>query len=84
MIDATSPTVRMAQGVLSAIRQEATRAYPHEGCGALLGPAPGDVSETLPLPNREQGNPRVRFTVSPQDYLATEASADSRGTYASE
>ena len=71
--------VRLAHEAFAAIRLEAARAYPHEGCGALLGPAAGEVSETLALPNEEQTSPRVRFTVSPRDYLATEASADARG-----
>ena len=79
MNDIAAPSVRLATEAFEAIRQEAKRAYPHEGCGALLGPAPGEVSETLALPNQEQDKPRVRFTVSPQDYLATEASADARG-----
>ena len=79
MNDIAAPSVRLAADAFEAIRQEAKRAYPHEGCGALLGPAPGEVSETLALPNQEQDKPRVRFTVSPKDYLATEASADARG-----
>ena len=79
MNDIAAPSVRLATEAFEAIRQEAKRVYPHEGCGALLGPAPGEVSETLALPNQEQDKPRVRFTVSPQDYLATEASADARG-----
>jgi proteasome lid subunit RPN8/RPN11 len=74
-----APAVRLAAAALAAIRREAARAYPHEGCGALIGPAQGDVTETLALPNQEQGSPRVRFTISPKDYLETEASADARG-----
>jgi proteasome lid subunit RPN8/RPN11 len=79
MSGAAALAVRLAPAVLDAIRREAARAYPHEGCGALIGSAPGHVSETLALPNQEQGSPRVRFTISPKDYLATEASADARG-----
>ena len=74
-----APAVRLAAAALAAIRREAARAYPHEGCGALIGPAQGDVTETLALPNQEQGSPRVRVTISPKDYLETEASADARG-----
>jgi hypothetical protein len=36
-----------------AILREAARSYPHEGGGALLGRAEGEVSETLALPNEE-------------------------------
>jgi proteasome lid subunit RPN8/RPN11 len=70
--------VRLAGTAHDAIRREAARAYPHEGCGALLG-RPGEIGETLALPNQERGSPRTRFTVSPGDYLVTEASADTRG-----
>ena len=72
------PAVRLARGADDAIRREAARAYPHEGCGALIG-RPGEISETLALANQEQGSPRTRFTVSPRDYLAAEASAEARG-----
>ena len=73
------PLVRMAPEAAEAIRNEAARAYPSEGCGALIGPAEGAVSETQPLPNREAASPRTRFTVSPRDYLAAEDLADARG-----
>jgi len=74
-----SAAIRLARSVDAQIRREAARSYPNEGCGALLGPTQGVVSETLALPNEEQANPRTRFTVSPRDYLAAEESADSRG-----
>ena len=73
------PLVRMAAEAADAIRREAARAYPAEGCGALLGPAEAAVSEILPLANTEDSSPRTRFTVSPQDYLAVEDRADERG-----
>jgi len=73
-----TPAVRLVQAAHDAIRREAARAYPHEGCGALLGRA-GQINETLALANQEQGSPRTRFTVSPADYLATETAADARG-----
>ncbi len=71
--------MRITGSVHEAIRLEAARAYPHEGCGALLGRTAGHVIETLALPNEETGSPRTRFTVSPRDYLAVEESADARG-----
>jgi proteasome lid subunit RPN8/RPN11 len=73
------PLVRLAREAAEEIRREAARAYPAEGCGALLGPADAAVSETLPLPNTEASSPRTRFTVSPVDYLAVEDRADARG-----
>jgi proteasome lid subunit RPN8/RPN11 len=72
------PLVRMAREAAEAIRTEAARAYPHEGCGALLG-ADAAVSDILPLANAETSSPRTRFTVSPLDYLAAEDSAEARG-----
>jgi len=71
--------VRLVPDAAESIRREAARAYPAEGCGALIGPAEGAVSETQPLPNREAASPRTRFTVSPRDYLAAEDLADARG-----
>lgn len=73
------PLVRLSSEAAEAIRREAVRAYPEEGCGALLGPADATVSETLPLPNTEATSPRTRFTVSPRDYLDVEGRADERG-----
>lgn len=78
MSEAAASPVRLARGAFEAIRREAARAYPHEGCGALLGGA-GEVRETLALANQEVGSPRTRFSVAPRDYLATEAAAEARG-----
>jgi proteasome lid subunit RPN8/RPN11 len=75
---AAHPRVRLAGEAAEAIRREAVRAYPTEGCGALIGPAAGAVSEVLSLPNAEASSPRTRFTVSPRDYLAVEERADAR------
>ena len=71
--------LQLRSAVLEAIREGAAAAYPNEGCGALLGPETGVVTESLPLPNREQDRPRVRFSVSPQDYMAVEDAAEARG-----
>ncbi len=77
--EAPTSTVRLGRTTLETIRREAARAYPHEGCGALLGPASGEVEETLPLPNTEKDTPRTRFVVSARDYIAVEDEADARG-----
>jgi proteasome lid subunit RPN8/RPN11 len=71
--------IRLAPEALAAIRAEAARAYPHEGCGALLGPSDREIRESLPLANDEDGSPRTRFRVSPRDYLAVEEAAEARG-----
>jgi len=71
--------VEVACAVDEAIRREAKRSYPHEGCGALLGSEPDVVCDTLALANQEANSPRTRFSVSPRDYLAAEQQADARG-----
>lgn len=71
--------ISLSPVALAAIRAEAARAYPHEGCGALLGPAEGHVRETLALPNGETAAPRTRFAVLPRDYMAVEEEAEARG-----
>ena len=74
---------RFDEEVLAAIAAGAAEAYPHEGCGALLGPGPGTfprhVTLALPVPNRETGRPHDRFEVAPRDYVAVEDEADRRG-----
>ena len=71
--------IRIGHDVLAAIRAQAARAYPFEGCGALLGPEPVRVVEAIPIPNVEGGSPRTRFTVSAADYIAAEERAEARG-----
>jgi proteasome lid subunit RPN8/RPN11 len=78
-VSETKGSVRLTPAVLEQIRTEAIRAYPHEGCGALLGPALGEVHETAAIPNRDESSPRTRFSVSPRDYMAVESEADARG-----
>jgi len=70
--------IRFDRAVLADIARAASSAYPNEGCGALLGES-GRVRVTLPLPNTEKGSPRVRFEVSPKDYLRVEREADAQG-----
>lgn len=67
--------------VLEEIGRAAAAAYPYEGCGALLGKRgePSRVTSMVPLPNTEKGTPRVRFEVSPRDYMNVERDADARG-----
>jgi len=73
------PAVTFDAVALDEIAAAAAAAYPNEGCGALLGPRAGHVTETFDLPNSEAGAPRVRFAVAPLDYLAVEDAADRRG-----
>jgi proteasome lid subunit RPN8/RPN11 len=81
--DVTENLVHIDRKVLTAIAASASEAYPYEGCGALLGTASESagrrVTVTLAIPNREWGTPRVRFEISPRDYLAVEDEADRLG-----
>jgi proteasome lid subunit RPN8/RPN11 len=70
--------IRFDRILLEDIAREASSAYPFEGCGALLGES-GHARVMLPLPNTEPDRPRVRFEVSPKDYLRVEREAEARG-----
>ena len=70
--------IRFEGALLEDIAREASSAYPFEGCGALLGEK-GHALVMLPLVNTEKDKPRVRFEVSPQDYLRVEREAEGRG-----
>jgi len=72
-------SIGLSEDAHRAIRDAAREAYPHEGCGALVGPAGGPVVESLSLPNRETEKPRTRFAVSAHDYMEVEDAAESRG-----
>ena len=75
-------SVRLPSSVLAEIHAAASSAYPNEGCGALLGTAVNGEREavrTLPLANVEGDKPRVRFAVSPGDYMRVEAEAERLG-----
>lgn len=72
------PGIRIDRAVLEDIARAAAAAYPYEGCGALLGES-GRVLIALPLTNTEKTSPRVRFEVSPTDFLRVEREADARG-----
>lgn len=71
--------VRIRRRALEVIQEEAERAYPREGCGALLGVREGEIQDVKSLANRDEGSPRTRFSVSSLDYIAVEEEAESRG-----
>jgi proteasome lid subunit RPN8/RPN11 len=72
-------SIRLEADAYGAIREATRAAYPYEGCGALVGPVGGPILESLALPNVESDKPRVRFSVSPQDYMQVEDAAEARG-----
>jgi proteasome lid subunit RPN8/RPN11 len=71
-------SLRLTDGVETAIRAHGREAYPHECCGALIG-RDGVVTATVPLPNVTDEGPRRRFRVSDRDYLAVQRAADAAG-----
>jgi proteasome lid subunit RPN8/RPN11 len=62
-----------------AIRRHAARIYPDECCGALLGPAPGHVTEAYVLDNTFPDEQRRRFLVGPDEYRRAEGRATEAG-----
>jgi proteasome lid subunit RPN8/RPN11 len=78
--DARAPRhVRLADAAFSAIRRHAARIYPHECCGALLGPSAGQIVEAYPLDNTFPETQRRRFLVGPDEYRRAEARAAQTG-----
>src|SRR5262249_30594753 len=74
--------LRLSALALEEIHREGASAYPHEGCGALLGRFRDEgsrVLRTLPLRNRETDAPKVRFALSPGDYMHVETEAERLG-----
>ena len=73
-----SRSLKLTDGVDTAIRAHAREAYPHECCGALVG-LDDVVTSTVPLPNVTEEGPRRRFLVRPQDYCDAERRASEAG-----
>ena len=69
------------------IRAHGAETYPHECCGALLGrdsegssqDAVREVLGLLPLVNRRDDSPRNRFSVTAEDVLEADKSAQAQG-----
>ena len=77
----SSPAFIMTKAVDEAIRLHGQETYPHECCGALVGPGggAGRVTATVPLPNTTEEGPRRRFLVRPSDYRMAEQRASEIG-----
>lgn len=75
--------IAIREGLLDEIRRHATRAYPRECCGALLGrdtAAGREVARLHPLDNRRDGDAaRRRFLVTGEDHSRVEKAARERG-----
>ncbi len=82
--DSTSPprptySLRLGPGTDEAIRAHGASTYPDECCGALLGPAQGEVAEAFALPNEHGGERRRRFLIGPDEYRMAEKRAAETG-----
>ena len=65
-----------------AIRAHATKDYPYECCGFLVGRAEGEtvtVSRTVPAANLRDDSPRNRFEIDPGDLVKTDRAARADG-----
>jgi proteasome lid subunit RPN8/RPN11 len=72
----------LADGVLTALRMHAEKAYPEECCGILLGTLQDDtrrVIEARALENTSTEPRRRRYWIGPEEYRAAESAANSRG-----
>lgn len=69
--------------VLREIRSALERAYPHEGCGFLLGEVDGDVRvlRQVAAPNRRESDAAAarRYLIAPEQFLATTRAAADDG-----
>lgn len=71
-------SVVISPQALETMRHDASAAYPHECCGAMIE-LNGEIGDALPLANVTQEEARRRFVVGPNDYLAAERRATELG-----
>lgn len=69
-------------GAIAAMTRDATKSFPHECCGFLLGqesPCHREIEEILEVDNRVAANAARRFSISPRDYMKAERRALAAG-----
>jgi proteasome lid subunit RPN8/RPN11 len=75
--------LKLTAELLNAIERHAEAAYPHEGCGILLGRVEGDtrtVTDILPVENqREEAARRNRYLIPPEVVADGEEMAEQKG-----
>ena len=72
--------MRIPRALMDAILAHARSGYPYEVCGVLLGRnGAGDrrVDRVVPVVNREQDSPQVRYEIAPEDLVRVQR--DGRG-----
>jgi len=87
MAMAGETTLWISGQLAEKIRAHSAETYPHECCGALLG-RDGDVAHPeavrevlalFPLVNRRDDSPRNRFSVTAEDVLEADKTAQAQG-----
>jgi proteasome lid subunit RPN8/RPN11 len=71
----------VSRQVLDGIRGALESAYPHEGCGFLLGERDGDVhvrDHLFAANDREAAAAATRYLITPEDFRAATREADAR------
>jgi len=84
---ASETTIWISSHLAEKIRAHGVETYPHECCGALLGrdsegssqDAVREVLGLLTLVNRRDDSPRNRFSVTAEDVLDADKSAQAQG-----
>ncbi len=84
---ADETTLWISSQLAEKIRAHGQETYPHECCGALLGhdsestsqDAAREVLGLFPLVNRRDDSPRNRFSVTAEDVLEADKSAQAQG-----
>jgi proteasome lid subunit RPN8/RPN11 len=73
--------VRIGREELDEMLAEARARYPFEACGVLVGVvrSPARVKRVVPVVNREQEHPRVRYQIAPEDQIRISRDARDRG-----
>lgn len=52
------------------------RAFPHEGCGFLIGPSPDRVTQAWTAMNHHEGDRESRYRINPADLIVVEDKLD--------
>jgi proteasome lid subunit RPN8/RPN11 len=74
--------IRIEPAPWEAMLAHARRTYPNECCGAMLGTSDGEsksVREAIALENAYQGAQAARYELRPEDLMAADKAARSRG-----
>jgi proteasome lid subunit RPN8/RPN11 len=73
--------MKMGRASLEEMLAQARERYPFEACGVLVGVVQSlaRVERVVPVVNREQEHPRVRYQIAPEDLIRIQREARDRG-----